>query len=170
MGAARKTSNRMQTSEELDDGWSIQDEQAPLTLQSLAVDAPSTACAPNDDVMAGWALADEAEQCVPAVHTMSALMNPLSDEDREYFSLAEMADGTDVDFHAPDEAWFHEMRCIVPRKRTPASRDAEPTPALKPLAAKVQTSPELDGMAPAVVLAPVAKKMSWWKRLRRSKN
>ena len=168
MGAAHTAHDDPWSLESLDDGWSLGEEGLGLALRPLPA-ADSNTSAVRDTSAAGWSLAGEADQSVPAVRASSTILNPLTDEELEAFSKAEFAMGTEVDFQVPDDAWFEDLRCIVPRRRAPSVSDsggeqvARPAPAS--LAAPV--------VAPILafggeVHVPEVKKQRWWKRLRRS--
>ncbi len=145
MGALAKT-NPIEN--KLDDGWSLGEESTTFTLRSLPENSPLVAPTAEEE---GWSLAHESQTSVPAVHAHSTILNPLSEEELEEFSRAELAMGTAVDFPYSENAWFQELRCIVPPKRAPSVSD---TVSKLPLRAE-QEVPK--------TLAP-AKKKRWWRR------
>lgn len=174
MSVVQKAKRRMPTSEEIDDGWGLVEERGQLSLHSVPAEAPETIYAAEEATIMGWSLAEEAESRVPAVRALSAVMNPVSEEDLAFFSRADLAEGTEVDFPVPSEHWFEDLRCIVPRNRPASVSDSGPipsrsiAPALEAVEADVESElpfslePAADTMA--------TKKVSWWKRLRRSKG
>ena len=125
----------------------------------------------NDHVAADWSLAHELERRVPEVSMRSALVNPLTDEELEEFSRAELALGTEVGMPVSEELWFEDLRCLVPRRRAPSVSDSIPAVSLAqaglaqaglPSLAKPAALPEAHLVAP-----PASKKARWWQLRRR---
>lgn len=154
------------SSGELDEGWSLDDEMEPTAPRKVPQVVNLDTCL-NYETSADWSLAQEEATRVPAVSVHSALVNPLTDEELEEFALAELAMGTEVGLPVSEELWFEELRCIVPRRRTPSVSDnlptAKPLADLPLLAMPDEFTPVASQPAP-----PTAKKARWWKRLRRS--
>ncbi len=151
MGAAPKT-DAGSLGSRVDDGWSLGEESTHFTLRSVPV-SPSVVVASEEEE--GWSLAKESHDTVPAIKLNSTILNPLTEEELEAFSRAELAMGTEVDFPIADDAWFQELRCIVPPKRAPSVTEMA---VQVPLAKEHQEEP-------LPVTRPVQKKR-WWQRRR----
>tara|TARA_R110002096_G_scaffold44526_13_gene120486 strand:+ start:61169 stop:61699 length:531 start_codon:yes stop_codon:yes gene_type:complete len=163
------------SSAELDEGWGLDDEArsipraVPPQVNANIVNLHTCL---NDHVAADWSLAHELERRVPEVSMRSALVNPLTDEEIEEFSRAELAMGTEVGMPVSEELWFEDLRCLVPRRRAPSVSDSLPAVRLPqarlpqaslPLVANSDSLPEAHTIAP-----PASKKARWWQLRKRS--
>jgi len=146
-----------------DDGWCLDDEGEARLLRSVPKASPPPIPAPPAPMKAGWTIAGESAQAIDTTPIRCAIQNRLTDEELEAFSRAEFAMGTEVDFPAPDDAWFSEIRCIVPRKPAPSTDDV-PTERFASIASNTLDPLELHDDIAAL------KKPTWWKRLLGSKS
>ncbi len=168
MGAPRAFDNPW-TSTELDDGWSLEEEEPtrPRALPATPTIVNVNTCFDDEETIADWSLAREEERSVPAVAVHSALVNPLTDAELEEFARAELAMGTEVGAAVSEELWFEDLCCIVPRRRAPSVCDQ--LPSAKPLAKlPLLAKPEEFSPPSEPAPAPPAKKARWWKRFKRS--
>lgn len=165
MGAVPNAFDDSWSVESLDDGWSLDEETLGLALRPTP-EGVSEATAISENESAGWSLAGETAPA-PAVRVSNSILNPLSDEEIEAFSRAELAMGTEVDFPVPDDIWFEDLRCIVPRKRAPSVSDSGAEQVALPPVPSQEAASLAFGDEVAV---PTPKKQRWWNRLRRSRS
>ena len=177
MGAAGNAIDDNWTLEGIDDGWCLGEEEPAKLLRALPTESSedlNMGLSYEPEEQGGWLLAIETPQEVPAVKASSTLLVPLSDEEVEAFSRANLAMGT-VDMPTPDDSWFQEMRSLVPRRRAPTLGNfqvrAEGTQpkveasTTQEANASVERAPEPEA---SLEIQPPATKKRWWSRLRRS--